>query len=54
MECSDQLGSTLALCLILTLLIVLYVSMLGLNNYFKKWSILLNVHLGLDIIDGMY
>jgi hypothetical protein len=28
--------------------------MLELDNYFKKWSILINMHLGLDIIDGTY
>ncbi len=54
MECWDQLGSTLALCSILTLLIVLYVSMIGFDNSFKKWSILLDLNLGLDIINGMY
>jgi len=54
MECSNPLGNTLALNLVLTLLIVLYLSMIRLDNYFKKWSILVNVNLGFDIIDGKY
>jgi hypothetical protein len=28
--------------------------MIGLDNYFKKWSRLVNLNLSLDIVNGMY